>query len=90
MISEYRCKELIDKLCHNFSWKVVQDPDMPYVLLKNDGKCGAYRHSWLGLFINFANMAWGRCIPFSEGFPEWTKTWFSLEELAIKIDIHCC
>lgn len=89
LATEERCKELVGKLCCALGWKVVQDPDMPYVLLKSNGKCGAYGHSWSGLLASFESIAWGQCVPFSDGFPEWAKTCSSLEELAVMIDLCC-
>ena len=89
LVTEEKCKELVGKLCCALGWKVVQDLDMPYALLKSDGKCGAYGHSWPGLLANFESMAWRWCVPFSDGFSEWAKTCSSLEEFAVMIDLCC-
>lgn len=89
-MTEDRCRELIGKLCGALGWEVQRDPDMPYVMLDHTGRCAAYGRSWLGLFINFSNMAYGRCCPFSDNYPKWAlEPTDSLEELAIKIDLHC-
>lgn len=89
-LDEDRCKELIGKLCHSLGWRVQPDPDMPYVMLDHKDNCAAYGRSWLGLFICFSNMAYGRCCPFSDNYPKWAlEPTASLEELAVKIDLNC-
>ena len=90
-LDEDRCKELIGKLCSALGWEVRPDPDMwSHVMWDHTGNCAAYGGSWLGLFICFSSMAYGRCCPFTNNYPKWAPVpTASLEELAVKIDLNC-
>ena len=89
-LDEGRCKELVGKLCSALGWEVQPYPGMPYVMLDQTGQCAAYGRSWLGLFVCFSNIAYGRCCPLSNNYPKWAlEPTTSLEELAIKVDLCC-